>query len=125
MYFSRWIGGPALCVLLFAFLTAPVLSAQVTIEGTVLDKDDNSPLIGATVAIAGTTSGAVTDASGRFTLQTDAEPPLRIVVSYLGYVAFDTRIAGSMGDLVIRLNRDVHVLREVEVVVSRMTMISV
>ncbi|MDX1479380.1 MAG: carboxypeptidase-like regulatory domain-containing protein, partial [Saprospiraceae bacterium] len=119
MYFSRWIGGPALCVLLFAFLTAPVLSAQVTIEGTVLDKDDNSPLIGATVAIAGTTSGAVTDASGRFTLQTDAEPPLRIVVSYLGYVAFDTRIAGSMGDLVIRLNRDVHVLREVEVVVSR------
>ena len=52
-------------------LVSPMLMAAVTAQaidfkGVVIDKATGEPLIGATVQIEGTTTGAVTDIDGRF-----------------------------------------------------------
>ena len=58
--------------LLFAVLTiccTATAVAQATVKGMVVDAGTNEPLIGATVAVQGTTQGAITDVNGGFTLK--------------------------------------------------------
>ncbi|MCC8172018.1 MAG: SusC/RagA family TonB-linked outer membrane protein [Parabacteroides sp.] len=60
-----------------------VLWAQTkTVSGTVMDKDENLPLIGANVVIKGTTQGTVTDMDGKYTIE--ATPSDVLVFSYIG-----------------------------------------
>lgn len=47
---------------------AGVLNAQ-TVKGTVISGSDNEPLIGASVMVQGTKTGAVTDLDGNFTIE--------------------------------------------------------
>ena len=54
-----------------------------TITGTVYDKMSNEALIGATVAVKGSTIGTVTNEDGSFTL--NAEEGSILLVSYVGY----------------------------------------
>lgn len=56
----------------------------VKITGTVKDTN-GEPLIGATVAIPGSSTGAVTDIDGNFTLTVD--PDKELTVSYVGYTS--------------------------------------
>jgi outer membrane receptor protein involved in Fe transport len=56
---------------------------QGTIQGLVIDKS-NSPLIGAVVQLAGTTTATVTDYDGKYMLKTPAGEQ-KIVISYIGY----------------------------------------
>lgn len=58
------------------------LAQEKTIGGTVTDVL-GEPLPGVNVSIEGTTTGSVTDADGRFSLQ--AEPGQRLVASFIGY----------------------------------------
>lgn len=67
-------------VLLLSGLTA--LQAQ-TITGSV-SSDDGEPLIGASILVAGTTSGTVADIDGNFTLQLPANAE-QLVISYTGF----------------------------------------
>ena len=64
-----------------------VLSAQaqvdITVQGTVVSRADDEPLIGATVMSEATHKGTATDIDGQFTL-TVPEGTL-ITVSYIGY----------------------------------------
>jgi hypothetical protein len=61
---------------IFMFLVAVLLSchliAQNTVTGVVIDGTDNSPMIGASVMVKGTTVGAVTGINGDFTLKVPA-----------------------------------------------------
>ena len=59
-------------LLFIGMLFASVTFAQVTVKGTVTDKDDNSPLPGVTVVIQNTTRGTITDIDGKYTLQIDS-----------------------------------------------------
>ncbi|WP_297094203.1 TonB-dependent receptor [uncultured Draconibacterium sp.] len=54
-----------------------------TVTGTVVDAEDNVPVIGATVSVQGTTNGTVTDIDGKFSLSVDASDVL--VISFIGY----------------------------------------
>lgn len=56
------------------------------IEGVVRDKDDQSPIIGATILIKGTEKGVITDLDGRFKIRSN-NLPVTIVVSYIGYLS--------------------------------------
>lgn len=58
---------------------AGVLNAQ-TVKGTVISGSDNEPLIGASVMVQGTKTGAVTDLDGNFTMKqrTDKHSKFRI-----------------------------------------------
>lgn len=55
------------------FLAALLLSvagamAQTQVNGTVVSQDDGEPVVGATVMVVGTQTGAVTDINGKFSL---------------------------------------------------------
>lgn len=69
--------------------TLPVMAQNnKTITGTVLD-DNGDPVIGATVRVAGTKGGTVTDLNGRYSLQAPAGSTL--TVSYIGYQDLTTK----------------------------------
>ena len=67
----------------FMLLTLSVFS-QSKVAGSVIDGELNQPLVGASVAIKGTTSGTVTDFDGKFEISTSEKSGV-IVISYLGF----------------------------------------
>ena len=68
---------------------ADAQAASAVVRGTVVDVS-SAPIVGATVAIEGTTLGAITDSEGKF-LILGAEPGTAVVtVSFIGYNNLDT-----------------------------------
>ena len=72
-------------LLLFIMVTAMALhaNAQKMVSGIVRDSIDNSPLVGATILIKGTTIGTISDLDGKFQLQPPSGSTL--IVSFIGY----------------------------------------
>ncbi|GHU89364.1 SusC/RagA family TonB-linked outer membrane protein [Bacteroidia bacterium] len=69
--------------MLFSAFVSQQLSAQsIRIGGIVYEKDD-SPSIGATITVKGTTNTTMTDVDGKFSIIADAKSTL--VVSYIGF----------------------------------------
>lgn len=61
-----------------------VATAQTTkVTGTVVSADDDSPVIGASVVVAGTTTGTVTDYNGSFVLDVPSSAKT-LIISYIG-----------------------------------------
>lgn len=102
------------------FLWIPMsLYAQHTLQGKVLDAQTKEPLIGATVAVVGSSNGSSTNANGAFRLQI-TDSTTRLEISYVGYdkqvVAVDN---GKL--LVIALQPTVNNLQQVVVTANRET----
>ncbi len=72
-------------ILIFPLLfTATFLFSQVKeINGVILDAQNRDPVIGATVKLAGTTTGTITDNAGNFILSAGPDDVLEI--SFVGY----------------------------------------
>ncbi len=70
--------------LLLVFASAAAFG-QAVVKGKVQDADTGEPLIGATLAIVGGTSGCVTDYDGNFALKVAAFP-VKVRVTYTGFV---------------------------------------
>tara|TARA_R110001592_G_scaffold60806_3_gene185216 strand:+ start:120465 stop:123677 length:3213 start_codon:yes stop_codon:yes gene_type:complete len=85
---------------------------QVAITGTVLDENGN-PMPGATVTIANTTKGTVTDLDGNFFIQ--AEEGATLVVSFIGYKSKSLKI-GNQTQFRINMELDDTALEEVVVI---------
>ena len=66
-----------------AVLLGTFIYAQTTVTGTVIT-DDNVPIPGANVVFDSTT-GAVSDFDGNFTLVVNANPPFDLRVSSVGF----------------------------------------
>ena len=90
---------------------AGVLNAQ-TVKGTVISGSDNEPLIGASVMVQGTKTGAVTGLDGNFTIE--AKNGQTLEVSYLGFITQKIKVTGST--INVTLNEDKQSLDEVVVV---------
>ena len=102
-----------LALFLFAgFATGSYAQNTRTITGKVSEANGD-PIIGASVAIAGTNEGAVTDVNGNFTLE--ASDKSMLVVSYLGFKTQKIAV-GSGNSLEIKLVEDTQKLDEVVVV---------
>lgn len=91
--------------ILFVLLIAPFLwlsvDAQTTITGRVLSADKDAPLSGASVILTGNSTGARTDADGRFSI--NASIGSKIVFSFIGYQSKEVTVKD--GDaLIIRLD---------------------
>ena len=82
------------------------------LTGKVVDHN-NEPIIGAAVAVTGTTIGTVTDIDGNFTLQVPDNATLQ--VSYIGYQSFHEKV-GNQTNLMITLKEDTQLIDEVVVV---------
>lgn len=67
------------------------LAEKIDIKGTVTDIS-GEPLIGVTVTITGTTTGALTDLEGKYTLHADAKGKIKF--SYVGYETLEEAING-------------------------------
>lgn len=99
-----------LITLLMAMLLAfPAFSQQITVQGTVIDENDE-PVIGASVVDSKTKAGTATDFDGTFTLNVDANATL--TVTYVGYTPQTVAVAGKK-NLSIRLKSSSVVLQEV------------
>ena len=79
------------------------------IKGTVVDATGET-LIGASVKVAGTTNGSVTDIDGNFTL--NCKPGATLEVSYIGYKTMTVKAANGMK---ITMQEDGKALNEVVV----------
>jgi TonB-linked SusC/RagA family outer membrane protein len=90
------------------------LFAQTNVSGSVTDAKTGEALVGASVLIKGTTTGAVTDLDGNFKISLPAKDAAEysLVVSYLGYVRKEVTINGA-SFLTIKLAPDTEQLNEV------------
>jgi iron complex outermembrane receptor protein len=64
----------------------------ITITGTVTDKADGKPIIGASVNIPDIRTGSITDVNGHFALNNLPRGVYLVQVSYLGYATFNERV---------------------------------
>ena len=100
---------------LMTFLAGLALSvgttfAQSQVSGKVTSSEDGSPVIGASIKVAGTNTGTVTDIDGNFSLNAPANAKLE--VSYIGMVSKAVKAGKSMK---IVLDPDSHSLDAVVV----------
>lgn len=80
----------------FADTNANTVTAQQQkqgVKGTVTDAT-GEPLIGASVQVAGTKTGAVTDINGNFTV--DCKPGQNLIISYVGFQTATVKAANGM-----------------------------
>ncbi len=71
---------------------AGIQQAQQKVQGTVID-DLGEPLMGATVAVKGTSNGTVTDLDGNF--QLDAPKGATLVISYVGFTNKEVQVSSA------------------------------
>lgn len=64
------------------FLSLGMALAQTQVSGKVTSAEDGEPIIGASIKVVGTKTGAVTDIEGNFSLNVPAGTKLE--VTYLG-----------------------------------------
>ncbi|RRN76974.1 SusC/RagA family TonB-linked outer membrane protein, partial [Pseudoxanthomonas sp. SGD-10] len=103
-------------IALFLFLLVSFLnlSAQQTrqITGMVTDGQLGDPLIGVSVAIKGSTLGAVTDVSGKYSIRIPANQQTVLVFRYIGYVSREVTV-GTENTINIKLSQEDKSLNEV------------
>lgn len=102
---------------LFTFLCFFIMSAmtfaQITVKGTVKDKDDLG-IPGANIVVKGTTNGTITDYDGNFSISVPSEKSV-LVFSFLGMQTQEVTV-GNKRIFNVVLKDDTEVLDEVVVV---------
>ena len=71
--------------ILFLLLIPLTLFSQRTVSGRVTEAGSNEPIINASVFIANTTLGAITDTAGYYQLKIPEEGNITLTVSCVGY----------------------------------------
>lgn len=97
---------------------------DIKVSGTVVD-EQGEPIIGASVAVPGTTIGTATDIDGNFTLNAPKGKDLQI--SYIGYKTIEVAPAAQMGKIVLDVEAQMlkDVVIEQSAVKTRLTPVAV
>ncbi|MCS2582567.1 TonB-dependent receptor [Bacteroides sp. BFG-551] len=112
IYSIKSIGTRGWFTLLALMLTICLYAQETSMKGVVVD-ETNTPLIGATVQVKNTSTGAITDIDGNFTLKTKKGNTL--VISYIGYKTQEVKYTGQPS-ISIKMVPDNQSLEEVVVV---------
>jgi len=88
--------------------------AQTTVTGTVVSAKDGTRLAGATVLIKGTTTGSLTDNSGKFKLQ-NASSDAVLLVSFIGFETQEVPVNGR-SNIKVEMKESISTVDEVVVV---------
>ena len=67
---------------------------KIKLKGTIRDKEDNQPIVGASVLVKGTTNGTITDLDGNFTIEVSENCTL--IFSYVGYASKEVPVLPGM-----------------------------
>ena len=113
-----------LLLLLFHVLVISSSLFSQEVSGILLDKQTGEALIGATVAVKGTSIGTATDMDGKFQLKVTQQPPFTLSFAYVGYGAHEVEIktaADLKHSFNIKLSSTEKILKDVEVVDTRIT----
>ena len=106
-------------ILLFSLLLLGSIGfAQTTVNGKVIDQN-NEPVPGANVVIAGKAIGTVTDFDGNFVLETSEVPPFRLRISSIGFTEASVDVTSNNQTLTITITESETYLDEVVVSASR------
>ena len=98
-------------------LSAPVYDVDIegnTVSGKIIDADDGTPLVGASVVVKGTHLGTVSDIDGNYSI-TLPQGTRQLTFSYVGCVS-QTRTVSPGSTLNVSLKEDNAALQEVVVV---------
>lgn len=79
---------------LLLFVSSMAYGQDFQLRGNVISSEDQSPLIGATVMVKGSSSGTVTDVDGNFTLSVP-KPGTILVISYMGMTPKEVTVRSS------------------------------
>lgn len=104
---------------LLLFVAVSAMAQQRTITGTVTGKDDGLPLPGVSVRVKGSSTGTITSADGKYSIQV-ASNKTELVFSSIGYAALE-RTVGNSAVLNISLSSDANQLGEVVVTALGLT----
>lgn len=117
-----------------------VAQAQnITVSGTVKDKQSKEGLAGVSLTIRGQSGGTASTANGSFSFSTSAKVPFTLVASYVGYGTVEQQITGSTtginieietavvlgGDVVVSASRTPERILESPVSIERMSAASI
>ena len=80
-----------IAVLCFSFVAT---AQNFSLSGTVVDQNQNIPLLGATVLVKGTQNGVTTDFDGNFKIDEVSVNDI-LVVSYVGFATSETTITSQ------------------------------
>lgn len=108
--------------LMSCYLVLGILSmaeAQTVLQGSVVDKESNQPMIGVSIIVEGKVAGTVTDLDGNFYLLTKEIPPFILEFSFIGYERRRIEIVSSGQEVNLKLTPSVTVGNEVIVAASR------
>ena len=103
-------------IIVFLFLCFSLQAQTTVLKGEIKDAKTGETLIGATVAVKGTTEAIGTDYEGNFELKTKQPLPITLVVSYLGFTTKSVAVTNSRDKINIALDEETNVLKEVTVI---------
>ena len=86
-------------LLMIAILVASIGSALaqnvITVKGTVVAESDGQPVAGAYVLVNGTTIGTITDADGKFAIDSVPADAKEVIITFLGMSTKSAQITGE------------------------------
>ena len=88
---------------------------QVTVTGKVTDAATGEALIGVTVLVKGTTTGALTDVNGSFTIPVANRQTVTLQISFIGYTTQEVQVTPGV-PVAVALALEITQMQEVVVV---------
>ena len=83
---------------IFTLLFGVLSFAQTSVTGTVND-ENGMPVPGANVIVVGTSTGAISDFDGKFTLSVSQDPPFTVQASSVGFTTVTENITSNNQDV--------------------------
>ena len=89
-------------------LNTAVLAQEITVQGKIIDSENNAPLPGVSVVVKGTNRGTNTDADGKYRLSVASSATL--VFSFVGYSAQEIAV-GNRSTIDLKMAQDLKQLQ--------------
>ncbi len=105
-------------LLILSLFFCSITFAQSTISGSVTDSN-NKPIPGANIKVVGDSSGTVSDADGKFILNSPKKAPFTIDVSSVGFESKKVNVSSNNQKVNIKLGSEETQLNEIVVSASR------
>jgi TonB-linked SusC/RagA family outer membrane protein len=104
------------CALFLAlfFVSGNIMAQKVSVSGKVTDATSGLPLFGVSIGISGTTSGAISDADGKYTIQVPSQETVLVFTS-VGYKPQQIVVGGNL-QLNVAMVQEITELEQIVVV---------